>query len=63
MKLVADALNVSERTIQRDLAGNSDTVSESKPNPKTATNPKGAGRLLIMMDARRGAKQLAASSI
>lgn len=42
MQRIAAAFGVAERTISRDL-GNSDIGSEST-RPKSATNPKGAGR-------------------
>ena len=42
MERIAEALNVSQRTISEDLR-NLEVPSKSKPT-KTATNPKGAGR-------------------
>jgi hypothetical protein len=43
MKDISHALGVSEMTISRALS-DSNTVLESKPHAKTATNPKGSGR-------------------
>jgi hypothetical protein len=42
MARIGEALNVTERTIGRDLS-NSDTRSELN-HAKTATNPKGSGQ-------------------
>lgn len=42
-KRIAEALNVSQRTISQDVR-NLEVPSKSKSHPKTASNPKGAGR-------------------
>jgi hypothetical protein len=43
MQRIAKALSVSTDTVSRDLV-NFPIVGKSKKQPKTATNPKGAGR-------------------
>jgi len=42
MEAIAYMLGVSKMQISRDL-GDCNTALQSKPRPKTATNPKGAG--------------------
>jgi hypothetical protein len=38
-------LDVSQYTVSKDLEGNLLATNKLKPHTKTATNPKGAGRL------------------